>query len=557
MEKKASPRAEQHVAPTAPPTRRFRRFIPVAGAIAVLTWLAALRRFVLDDAFISFRYADHLARGLGLVWNPGEAVEGYTNFLWTVWMALPHGLGADPVVFAWTSGLVLFTLGLGVTYLMARRLLGELAAWAVLLLVGTHPTFSAYATGGLETQLQAVLFVTAVWLALVLGEEGGWRPAPAALLSLLFAAALLTRLDSGVMVAIVGGATVVELGRSPLPARARARVAAALTVPALLVVGVWLLWKLHMYGAILPNTFHVKTDGGGALAQGLGYVRHFSFSYLYVLFAALAGIFARRLLRAADRRLVAPAALAVAWTGYLAWIGGDFMEFRMFVPIVPILMTLMVFVVFAVTRSRAVRVALLLLLAAGSVRHALYFTRVDGIDEIRSLAEMIESPARDWDGVGRRLGELFDRPDCAVVIATTAAGAIPYYSRLETVDMLGLNDRYVARHGRQLGDRVGHTRMAPLDYLLERRVDLIAGHPWVTPIDSVAHRATAPVFLFAFANEPEKLPRGSRFLEIPFSQGYKVTVLYVPEDDCVERAAAAEGWASFPLPPEPALPVGD
>jgi arabinofuranosyltransferase len=41
-----------------------------------------------DDAMISMRYAHNLADGIGLVWNPGERVEGYTNFLWTMYMAV-------------------------------------------------------------------------------------------------------------------------------------------------------------------------------------------------------------------------------------------------------------------------------------------------------------------------------------------------------------------------------------------------------------------------------------------------------------------------------------
>src|SRR5438093_10074011 len=48
-----------------------------------------------DDAMISMRYARNLATGHGLVWNAGQApVEGYTNFLWTLWMALLHVRGA-------------------------------------------------------------------------------------------------------------------------------------------------------------------------------------------------------------------------------------------------------------------------------------------------------------------------------------------------------------------------------------------------------------------------------------------------------------------------------
>ncbi len=45
-----------------------------------------------DDAMISMRYAYNLAHGNGLVWNPGERVEGITNPLWTAIMALVHFL---------------------------------------------------------------------------------------------------------------------------------------------------------------------------------------------------------------------------------------------------------------------------------------------------------------------------------------------------------------------------------------------------------------------------------------------------------------------------------
>jgi hypothetical protein len=37
-----------------------------------------------DDAYISYRYARNLSRGLGLVFNPGEKVEGYSNLLYVL-----------------------------------------------------------------------------------------------------------------------------------------------------------------------------------------------------------------------------------------------------------------------------------------------------------------------------------------------------------------------------------------------------------------------------------------------------------------------------------------
>src|SRR3972149_692187 len=75
-----------------------------AGAL-VLAWS---NRFIQDDAFISFRYALNLVKGCGLVWNPGERVEGYTNFLWTLFMAVPHLMGIDVVQFSMWLGMAFF-----------------------------------------------------------------------------------------------------------------------------------------------------------------------------------------------------------------------------------------------------------------------------------------------------------------------------------------------------------------------------------------------------------------------------------------------------------------
>src|SRR5437870_1391035 len=40
-----------------------------------------------DDGLITLRYGWNLAHGNGLVWNPGERVEGITNLGWAVYSA--------------------------------------------------------------------------------------------------------------------------------------------------------------------------------------------------------------------------------------------------------------------------------------------------------------------------------------------------------------------------------------------------------------------------------------------------------------------------------------
>ena len=55
-----------------------------ALVVSAVYWPIRLS-YPIDDTFITFRYADNLAQGFGLVWNPGAPpTEGYTNFLYVL-----------------------------------------------------------------------------------------------------------------------------------------------------------------------------------------------------------------------------------------------------------------------------------------------------------------------------------------------------------------------------------------------------------------------------------------------------------------------------------------
>ncbi|PIV81991.1 hypothetical protein COW53_01325, partial [bacterium CG17_big_fil_post_rev_8_21_14_2_50_64_8] len=70
--------------------------------LAVVLFLAhaASFGFVVDDAFISFRYAANLVAGHGLAFNPGEAVEGYSNLLWVLLVATGLKVGLPALLWA-------------------------------------------------------------------------------------------------------------------------------------------------------------------------------------------------------------------------------------------------------------------------------------------------------------------------------------------------------------------------------------------------------------------------------------------------------------------------
>ena len=133
----------------------------------VLIGYAWFNRFIQDDAFISFRYASNWIHGNGLVWNPGERVEGYTNFLWTLLIGIGMKFGIEPVAGSYLMGLLCFGITLILTYRLSMIIFHS--RWMGLLsifLLGTNYTFSSYATGGMETQLQTCLFVASVYLVI-------------------------------------------------------------------------------------------------------------------------------------------------------------------------------------------------------------------------------------------------------------------------------------------------------------------------------------------------------------------------------------------------------
>src|SRR5438105_15822381 len=93
------------------PSVDWRRLLPVLLVVVLVAAFFAVAlplfdRCLDDDSFISFRYARNLLRGDGLVYNPGERVEGYTNFLWVVLSAGAMGLGVAPELAAQVLGIL-------------------------------------------------------------------------------------------------------------------------------------------------------------------------------------------------------------------------------------------------------------------------------------------------------------------------------------------------------------------------------------------------------------------------------------------------------------------
>jgi len=526
---------------------RFLLFF-ILAATAVFAWV---RRFIVDDAFISFRYARNLAEGHGLVFNIGDRLEGYTNFLWTLLVTLPHTIDADPIQFCYLIGTVLVVLTVYLTYKLAYTIIRSKAiALLTALVVGTQPTFSAWATGGLETQLLACVLTATLWFSL--GDTATDESAHGRyiVLSLLSAAALMTRLDSAIVVGIALTVTVLQITIPNGQPRMKMVNLLALVMPVTSLVGVWFWWKLAYYGELLPNTYYAKISEGSAWPSGLVYIWHFLNSYFLWPLLVILLLGTKTLIKRAPTR-AAPLILAV--TGYIAYVihvGGDFMEFRMLVPVIPALYILLTWSLQCLVSSASLKACVIAVVMAGSVHHAINFNTVSGIESIDKLIQNLHDPASDWIGIGQVLKRDLNVP-ASVSIALTPVGAIPYYSELPTLDMLGLVDHWVARNGLPIFTQPGHRRLAPFSYIAGQGVNLLIGHPWVESTSGKIRESYSVRELWRMGYiadvTPIAFPATSRIVEIPLDSGRILIAVYLTKHASIDALISDGRWRAVRL----------
>lgn len=436
--------------------------------------------WVCDDAYISFRYARNLLQSGGLDFNSGERVEGYTNFLWTLWSSLGMRLGVSAEAWSMFWGVVCHgaTLAIlcGLAYARARRL-GIVALPVAAALAALHRDWAIYGTSGLETSLLTLL-LTAGYAVLVLGAVGPVRAAGA---GALFALAILTRPDA-LLFAVVAGLFVQWAARPRWPATlAYCAVLLALCLP-------WIAWKWNYYGSLLPNTYFAKSAYRAWYGQGFVYVALYFAKYWVLLCGfALLGVWTISRMRArvsplSPPEFIRPACFAglgaLAYVGYVMRVGGDFMYARMLIPATPFLIILFEVTLERLTMRRTgARAAVAVLALAGIVVSPgiPQGQRIRGIGDEWEFYRAIDHSASK--GVGQRLHGYFH--DLPVRIAFTGTQAIlVYYSEVSVAieSETGLTDSFIAHQTLPVRGRPGHEKHAPWSYLIEsRRVHFILG----------------------------------------------------------------------------------
>lgn len=502
--------------------RRLFSIVSLAAAVFYLvfifrnSFLIGKERFfnLFDDAMISMTYARNLAQGHGLIWNIHQPpVEGYTNFLWTLIMAGIHLL---PLPDSKTS-LAVSLLGsviLIANLLMVRRVTREMGLAAPTGIIATILTafyfpLVYWTLRGMEVGLIALLISSAVLLALKLSRQFDWLRFLG--LAFILGAGILTRTD-----ALIPGVAVTALLLIPL--FQQRQWLPMILLPAALagVLACHTAWRIHYYGDALPNTYYLKVEGVSPWERydrGVKCLLLLGAFHLWPLLVVVGCGVAGRVEGLFSRPALFLWGIFLSQVAYSVYVGGDAWEWMYFSNryisvAMPLLFILVAIAIPGLARLSSVRLSLALggALPLGFLAQALYFAHLHKWPAVATMSAAFAAVvavylwlSRDGKNLplqrplvttvlvlvivnffglsswgagktnnGKLIAEDQDMTRMALrvrdlttpdaTIAVVWAGALPYFSHRDPIDLLGKSDRFIARGKPQVSFYPGHNK---------------------------------------------------------------------------------------------------
>ena len=470
-------------------TRRMMYFLLVAVAVVVgVLWASGLS-YVDDDCFVSFRYAKNLINGLGLVYNAEERVEGYTNFLWTMLIAVGMKLGIDPIRCTTTAGIIFFALMLllyGYLSWKFKESGGRQLHWIPLttLALCLHRDMAAHATSGMETSMFTFLISVTYCLLLTRTKRGGIMAA-----GFVFVLAMMTRPDGIVFLFGAGLYLILTRKRAVWPV-------VWLLLPSVILFLPYWLWRYHYFGFFFPNTFYAKSVDLTYFSQGFAYAWLYLATYPILIIILPLGVVVwwgfsgqtegNRFLSAwhvirgegfSPHPVLLGALYILLYTFFIIRMGGDFMFARFFIPITPVIYFIIEQLLYRRSRGMAtIAIAAVILLATyfridhyrdnvfvGYIAdEKKYFTQVEPLEESQKEAALLK---KHFDGLPVRVA--FYAGQLRLIYYLDPVFAVESSS--------GLTDTAIAHEQITERERPGHEKHPTLEYLIRRRVHFYIG----------------------------------------------------------------------------------
>lgn len=399
----------------------------VLGGFLLLLHRWLIRSWMLDDAFVFFRYAENFVQGHGWVFNNGERVEGYTSFLWLFLLTLVRSLGLEIVSSAQALGFLWAFLTIGGVAFSHRwftEINSKMTFFSILFLTSCG-VFTPWPASGMEVSFFAFLLTMYLFLFLKVWENG--RPRQSLFLGFWGILCLLTRPEFF----LVYGVTFLMIFFSKIKNK---KIWFAFLAPFFVLYLPYFIWRYNFYGYLVPNTFFVKVGTSYAqVERGFDY----SFRFFKTTLPFWIPIFCGLIFfwRAIPQKIKFLCAILLIYTATIIILGGDVMPaYRFFAPLMPILALLSAYFSVLIFKEKKDLVLWVVIL--------LFFNFVQWFWNPAIGKHIANDKVALY---GKMVGEwLYQNMDREAILATNTAGSIPYYSKLKTVDMLGLNDKHIA-----------------------------------------------------------------------------------------------------------------
>ncbi len=412
-----------------------------------------------DDAMISMRYAYNFANGNGLVWNIGEPIEGYTNFLWTLIMSGVHCLGftkSQACLAVQVIGIAILIACLAVTVRLSQECkLPPIAGFCAILLVATQYNLVFFTLLGMETGFVTLFASLGLYKCLQSVNRQQQR-----LSTLLwFVPAILARPDTILIYGLCFLYLYYYIRKD------RKILIGGFCIVASLVL-CHFLWRYFYYGNWFPNTYYLKATNWPlverlqlGLKNSLFTVLPLGLPFLFAVFATKVHI---RL------RIVIIAGFTLMFV-YQIYIGGDAWPMSRFVlPCAIGLLVISASTIYTIAESQK-KYSLL----TGIALAALTIVSVNStfLDQALLLADPLQTDGnreniRYWKAVEKVASKESS-------VAVYWAGTFPYYSDLRCVDLLGKSDPHIARLKAGTFLRAGHNKSDLYYSLFEKKPDII------------------------------------------------------------------------------------
>jgi len=418
-----------------------------------------------DDAYISYRYSKNFVENHGLVYNQGEYVEGYTSFLWVILLGLIGKTGFD-IPLAGKALCILFGLGsLVITYFIVRAFdkRYRMAAILAALLLAFRIDYGIHFQSGMETSFNIFMISLGFYLYLqkhrysliITGIIAGLLP--------------LIRPDGILFLSAIVLSELISIKNGSL--KKCLKNIFQFLLPAVTIIILHLLWRYSYYGDLLPNTFYAKSSGFYLIKyiRGAYYLLKFFVYGGGFLYFIPAVYFIFKFFK--NKHVRTMTIIIFLYFLFNIYASGDWTAYsRFMMPVLPLIVIASSFGIMKLLSllkaNKIVSILVVLTFMTAGFQNGLFLKAMP-----TEHIFMHRNAIKKWITLCEDFRNLkAEHPD--FTIASIPIGAIGYYSEARIIDMLGLTNKHIAKHGKKLMGMPGCERW-DIEYVLAQKPHII------------------------------------------------------------------------------------